>query len=75
MALAVPPVGVKVVVSVIRSEPRRRAERAADVSLQLTLWRPALSIVLLPVQAVTRFALRAPEGAVNVPCCVTRPDF
>ena len=32
---AVPPVGVKVVVSVTRIGPRRRAERAAAVSLQL----------------------------------------
>jgi len=64
--LAAPPVGVKVVVSVTRSEPRWRAERAADVRLHVSFWRPALVIFLLPVQAVSVRALRAADEPLKV---------
>lgn len=71
--LAAPPVGVKVVVSVTRIEPRWRAERAADVRLQVSWWRPALVIFMLPVQAVSVRALRAADEPLKVPRWVSVP--
>ena len=59
--------------SATRMEFLRRAERPAEVSLQLSVWRPALVIFFEPVQAVSRLALGEPGELLKLPRCEAAP--